>query len=106
MLIKQKCQKYYLKVTIKWTSDFWQYIFGRNKKDSVESLKRCLSVGEKTLTCIGVDNVFVGHKSEDGSFFKNKFYIKSKKDKTFSFALITIIHTISIHIGWCSFQWL
>ena len=49
--------------------------------------------------CIGVDNVFVGHKSEDGSFFKNKFYIKSKKDKTLSFALITIIYTISIHIG-------
>ena len=23
-------------------------------------------MGEKTLTCIGVDNVFVGHKSEDG----------------------------------------
>lgn len=45
------------------------------------------------------DKVFVGHKSEDGSCFQNIFYIKSKKDKTLSFVLITIIYTISIHIG-------
>ena len=69
MPIKQKCQKCLLQVTIKWTSEFWKKFFCRNKKDSVESLKCCLSVGEETLTCIGVDNVFVGHISEDGSCF-------------------------------------
>ena len=38
----------------------------RNVGTIVEGLKRCLSVGIRILTCIGADNVFVGHKSEDG----------------------------------------
>ena len=60
MLIKQKCQKRILGMTINRTTILKKQNLCRNVGTIVEGLKRCLSVGIRILTCIGADNVFVG----------------------------------------------